>query len=538
MSIFLTNSAAPGNKIIFTNSGSGNKTYLTITPITPLHVTINNLFPDWSTRIYSSANFNNISDLVAETNGNVYVTGSYGAICTFYNASGTSSGTMAQTTANLQDGYIAKYNSSGTVEWKAHIGNRAELVCMAVDPGANVYVSGNFSNTTVTVFNSSGTSFGTISNIGSSGTVNAPLVKYNTSGSVVWTAKQGSSADLTRVYGMASDAGSNVYVGGVFSLYTPFEIYNSTASGGTLFGYAPSSIGNSDGWFVKYDTAGAVQWVGHTFSGDGISTYGDAPINVIGVSPVDASVIVGGYYTEFTLTIEPPNLGASTTLPNSGVQDGMILKFNAAGAIQWKTRLTNVVDVRSISVNSSGDIFVAGNYFNSNVLTIYSANGIGTPTLYGTLSNSGNGSVFLIKYNSSGVVQWATRIDGGGTDECRRSVVFDSIGNIYVGGISDSDPMTIYNANGTSFGTTFSNGGIGFGFVVAYNSSGIAQYASKILTSTGAFPTPNGMAVDSSGGVYVGGSYLNTMTLYNSNGTTYGTMAGDPTYFNGFVIKY
>jgi hypothetical protein len=518
--VYLTNSASPGNKIIFTDSGSGVKTYFTIY-VNP--GTTNNLFADWSTRIASSTEYNRIRSLVAESNGNVYVTGIYNATCTLYNSSGTTFGTLAQKTAGSNDGYIVKYNTSGTVQWAAHIGDQTELYGLCVDPGGNVYVTGAFYSNPVSIYNANGTAFGTLTNLGSR---NVPVVKYNTSGTVQWAARLGGN-DFDFGFVMSSDTGSNVFVGGEFASWDAFNVYNGN---GTLYGQI-FVAGWVDGWFVKYNTAGTVQWTGHVSCGGG----GLSAVTAIGTDPSNASVVIGGRYSTNSLLLNPPS-GSDVTMPNSGGQDGMILKFNAAGVTQWVTRLSNLVDVRSISVNSTGDVYVAGTCYNGYTLNIYSANGTGTPTLYGTLTNDGFGMVYLIKYNSSGVVQWATRIAGSGTDECRTASL-DTLGNIVLCGWSDSAPMTIYNAGGSTFGT-FTNGCLAIGFVVVYNSSGTAQYASKLLTAGNSFPYGMGIATDGSNGVYAGGYYATNMTIYNSSGTTFGTLTGDATYDNSYIIKY
>jgi hypothetical protein len=80
--------------------------------------------------------------------------------------------------------------------------------------------------------------------------------------------------------------------------------------------------------------------------------------------------------------------------------------------------------------------------------------------------NSGSDDVFIAKYNPSGTAQWATRIAGSGSENAR-GISVDGSGNLYVTGSYSSNPVTIYNADGGTFGTLV-NSGLGDVFIVKY----------------------------------------------------------------------
>ena len=153
--------------------------------------------------------------------------------------------------------------------------------------------------------------------------------------------------------------------------------------------------------------------------------------------------------------VNPPNAVAAVpavaaaavaTLPNSGPQEGFVVKYNSAGVVQWaahqgETGGTAYDTGFSVAVDSSGNVYVSGDY-GSSPFTLYNYDGTAFAT---TLPNSGAIYSFVAKYNSAGVVQWAARQGGGGSDVAF-GVAVDSSGNVYVAGYYGSGGLTLYNA--------------------------------------------------------------------------------------------
>jgi hypothetical protein len=84
------------------------------------------------------------------------------------------------------------------------------------------------------------------------------------------------------------------------------------------------------------------------------------------------------------------------------------------------------------------------------------------------LTNSGADDAYVVKYNTSGTAQWATRIAGSSTD-LGIGITVDSAGNSYVTGEYLSNPVTIYNADTSTFGTLANSGsGSTDAFIVKY----------------------------------------------------------------------
>ena len=156
-----------------------------------------------------------------------------------------------------------------------------------------------------------------------------------------------------------------------------------------------------------------------------------------------------------------------------------------------------------------------------------------------TVSNAGGFDGVIIKYNSSGTPQWARRIGGSGGDYVR-SVATDSNGNIVVVGQYFSNPVTIYDTDGTTAFTTLSNAGQADTFIIKYNSSGTPQWVRRIGGDGG--DNGYGITTDSSGNITVGGTYSsNPPTIYDTDGTTTFTGFTALPYagsIDGFIVQY
>jgi hypothetical protein len=100
---------------------------------------------------------------------------------------------------------------------------------------------------------------------------------------------------------------------------------------------------------------------------------------------------------------------------------------------------------------------------------------------------------------------------GGTASDVANSVITDSSGNIVVTGYYSSSPLTIYNADGTTF-TTLVKTGSQEGFIVKYNPEGIPLWARQI-SGTGS-KNIKSIKIDSSENIVVTGLYTsNPLTI-------------------------
>jgi hypothetical protein len=234
-------------------------------------------------------------------------------------------------------------------------------------------------------------------------------------------------------------------------------------------------------------------------------------------------------------------LVAAPSLANAGTNDAFLLKMNTNGQPLWATRVAGSggESGNGVATDSQGNVYMLGMYTSSPV-TVYNADG----STFGTIANAGNSDIFLVKYNTLGVAQWAARVGGAGSDAIYagqnsggHAIVVDSSGNVYFMASYASNPITLYNANGSSSGITLANGGVQNAGIFKYNTYGVAQWAAR-YGGTGT-DIPCGIAVDSTGNVYVCGYYSSTtLSVYNSGGgVTLATLANAGSN-DSIVVKY
>jgi len=312
----------------------------------------------WINRTYSTTKNVSGTESISDSSGNVYVVGYTGA-----------------TGGGQTDAYIAKYNSSGVIQWQRILGNASyndTPYSMTVDSSSNIYIVGT-----------------------SEVTVNLSkilVVKYNSSGTIQW--QKSLSYEYASGYGInfglsvVVDSSSNVYV-----------------TGTTYLGTTPQN----DIPIVKMDSSGAVTWQRQIGTASTIQAGSAIAVDSAG------KVAVCGYDYQ--------------TSPYSGV----LAQYNSSGTLQWQRKLTyptyNFL-LQHITIDSSDNIYVVGwtqtpaykifiaKYNSSgaiqwqrelNYATNLNATGVTTDSsgnVYLSLTINILGYGMIIKYNSSGTVQW------------------------------------------------------------------------------------------------------------------------------------
>jgi hypothetical protein len=456
--------------------------------------------PVWARRIGGT-----LSDLgnsvSVDSSGNVIVTGSYAsATLNIYAADGTTvSFTLNRVGgAGTRDGFVVKYNSSGTALWARRIGgvDTDQPQSVTVDSSGNIIVAGYYADATLNIYAANGTTIlFTLTNIGG---VDGFVVKYDSSGTPLWARKLGGTNSGDEPYTVCVDSSGNIIVGGTYSS-NPLNIY--AANGTTVSFTLPNALNGAEAFVVKYDSSGTPVWA-RRLAGTANNNYTQSVS-----TDSSGNIIVVGYYSFSQLNIYAADgTTVSFTLANTGgSNDGFVVKYNSSGTPVWTRRLGGTGDDRalSVSIDSSGNVIVGGTYYSA-PLNIYAANGT---TVSFTLANTGVAEPFLLKYDSSGTPVWARRLGGAGADN-GLSVSTDSSGNIIMAGYYASNPLNIYAANGSTVSFTLANdGSLGRNdvFVVKYDSSGTPLWARRMTGTLIDFG--NSVSTDSSGNIVVAGYY-------------------------------
>lgn len=276
--------------------------------------------------IQNGSNSQSASRMQVDSSGNIYAVGSI--------------------TVSNSDFLVVKYNSFGAIVWQKRLGwstsSSDSGVAIALDSSGNIYVVGQgFSVATIVKLDNNGNllwqrNLGTVSGSSAfyavavdssgnalavgygsnSGTTNAIVVKYDTSGTILWQRYFGGGSYVD-VSDAVVDTGDNIIIA------------------------ATSISGTYKGQLIKYNSSGTLQFQ-RSFGGSS-DDFGRA----IGV---DSS---GNIF-----------IGVQTNV--SGSYGQSLVKYNSSGTLQWQRRLDNQGEPRQIRVDTSGNVFLYGYSFPSN----------------------------------------------------------------------------------------------------------------------------------------------------------------------------
>ncbi|MEI6124888.1 MAG: choice-of-anchor tandem repeat GloVer-containing protein [Bacteroidota bacterium] len=155
---------------------------------------------------------------------------------------------------------------------------------------------------------------------------------------------------------------------------------------------------------------------------------------------------------------------------------------------------------------------------------IYVTGSIQGVSTFGNLSYTADnaGQAFIAKFNNAGVGQWIRLVGGSSTDIGEGIDVDKFTGDVYMTGL--------YRGTGV-FGTTNITASVGTDyFLVKYNTAGVFQWV-RTFTNSNWNDQGNGVSVDNSGNIYVTG--------YGAgNNLHFGSFTVNCNVMNAFVVKY
>lgn len=183
--------------------------------------------------------------------------------------------------------------------------------------------------------------------------------------------------------------------------------------------------------------------------------------------------------------------------------------------LQWGTYYGGFAydGVRAVTTDASGNVYIAGYSNSSNFLP--ALNPGGSAWYQGT--NMGGYDIFLIKFNATGVLQWATQYGGTG-DESALSLATDAAGNIYMTGYTTSGNLPVFNPGGSAYflGTNAFAGAYGI-FFLKFSGNGVRLWATYFGSGTG-----SDLTIDNNGNLFVTGySEISGLPVINPGGGAY-----------------
>jgi hypothetical protein len=293
--------------------------------------------------------------------------------------------------AQLTTGWVTRY---GGVQPNWSAGARD----LAIDAAGNVYVTGfHAANTALDDF---------------------ATIKYDANGNQLWIATfNGTGNRYDHAVALVVDGAGNVYV----------------------TGWSQANVNHADYVTIKYDQNGAQLW---TARHNSLANYDDRPVAIA----LDGA---GNVYVT----------GRSGT---ATLRDYLTIKYSPTGTELWAVRHNPLYTddvVHDMAVSAAGDVVVTGVTtiagpasefctvkYDTNGNLVWDARFTGFGGAVVELDATGNVYVggtslgqrndfTIVKYDASGVQQWATKVDGGlAHDDGLVDLVLDPAGNIYATG--------------------------------------------------------------------------------------------------------
>jgi hypothetical protein len=346
-------------------------------------------------RTWGGSDYDSGFGIVADNQGNAYITGYFSDEADL----DPGAGTVSVTSEGGEDIFLSKYDPAGNFLWAITIGGVGDDdgEGVAIDPDGDIYLFGYFSDS-VDFDPGTGTA-----PLVSEGEADVFLLKLDSDADFLWAKSWGGTGNDDSD-GILLD-GSDIYLIGTFRDTVDF---NSDAPGTMVH----TSNGDDDDFVMQLDDSGAVQWV---------TAYGGADYDALRGLNMDPSGnlwIVGFFYNAVTMgTFDLTSNGEDDAyLAEIDTSDGSFTEVFAWGGIGTETAYSVVFD-------SSENPIVSGIF--SDVVDFDIGTGVEERT------SVGNYDGYLLYVTSAGefvdVLTW-----GGTENDYAEFVVRDSTGNVYV----------------------------------------------------------------------------------------------------------
>ena len=459
---------------------------------------------DWARTLTAGSTSALFFAVAVDGAGNVYAAGDQYGDGTY----GYGDGVEAAGSASPRNPVLVKYNANGEAQWVRTLtsgAGRTEFADVAVDGTGNVYAAG--SQFGVGTYNygdgveAAGSAF-------FPGGYNPVLVKYYANGVAQWARTLTAGSDSALFWGIAVDGSGNVYAAG-----------NQFGDGTYGYGNEVEAVGSSE-WsnpvLVKYNANGLAQWARTLTAGTddavffGVAVDGNANVYAAGSQSGAGTYDYGD---------EVQAAGASEST------NAVLVKYNTNGEAQWARTLTDGpgrAEFMDVAVDASGNVYAAGYQY-----------GDGTYDYGDGVKAAGSSewdNPVLVKYNASGVAQWARTLTEGYLGATFDGVAIDGSGNVYAAGAQLLDDIYGYGDGVQATGSAEWDNPV----LVKYNANGVAQWARTLNAGSG-MARFWGVAADGSANVYAAGYQWDVGTYDYGDGVT---ATGTAVRENSVLVKY
>lgn len=435
-------------------------------------------------------------------------------------------GTLAS--GSTQDAFVWRFTQGGVRIWATYYGGNGTDVNhdLVTDNAGNVYICGNTDATNLPL-QTMGAAYYQGAN---AGVLDGYILKFNSAGVRQWATYYGGS-EIDIPYSLAVGSTGSLFVTG-FTFSTDLPTVNP--GGGAYF--QGSLAGQKDVFILKFTALGVLQW--STYYGGSSSVGGEEGQDEGQGIVSDANgLYVTGWTSSSNFPVLNPGGGAYFQGALNGWRDAFVLKFTNAGVPLWATFYGGSAEdyADDPATDGGGNLYVNG-YTTSTDLPTQNPGG----STYFQGSNGGSSDLFILKFNSSGVRQWATYYGGSGADDMGagfdNAIATDFQNNLFLTGRSFSPNLPTMNPGGGSF-FQGSLAGMSDAFILEFNSSGTQVWGSYYGSTDPEFGTS--ITVDKRGCVYATGEATGPtpIPLADPGGGAYyqSTSAGSD---EGYIIKF
>lgn len=318
-----------------------------------------------------------------------------------------------------------------------------------------------------------------------------------------WINPFGSTSD-DMAQTVTTDPSGNVYVAGSFTGTVDFDP--------TAGSVQRTAVGAKvDGFIVKYNAAGTIQWA--------ISFGGPDDDVVYGIAADATGVYVTGYYTNFA-DFDPTGTVVNRTAVGS--LDIFLAKYSAStGQLVFVNSIGSTDnDVGTgIALDASSNIYITGGFRET---ADFDPSGTDEQIAWGGLD------MYLAKYNSSGAYLWS--VDLGSTSDDIGRAVYAVGADVWVVGAYQG---TFY-ADPNDYSVYATNLGADDGYFGRYDASNGALEWGAYIRSTGNDVITSVWADATS--LYTAGQYSGSATMYGDTGTSKTVNSNGLT--DGFVARH
>lgn len=347
--VFVSGSTASGN-FPLQNAGSFFQAALTGSHDGFILKFDNNGIRQWAT-YYGGQNVAGTMEtaqcLATDAAGNLFVAGHTTAPdLPVQNAGTYFQGNISQYASDL---FLLKFDNAGNRLWASYYGS-AWPTSIAVDPGGNIFISGNV-NVPVFPVQNAGTFFqGALA-----GQEDMVILKFSNTGQRLWATFYGGQ-NTDNAGSIACDSNGNLYVAG------STQSANFPVQAGSVF-FQGALSGNMDATILKFDNAGNRLWASF-FGGSGTSgTEGAVDLDIDKCDNIFFTVLIN---TNQNTPLKPFCDGGYQANSLKGTEtDNLIVNLSGTGALLWSTYFGG--DYRDgpcyIALDHSGNLFTSFTVF-------------------------------------------------------------------------------------------------------------------------------------------------------------------------------